>query len=133
MPMAEVKWVKLATDLFDNEKILFINENPHADSIVLIWIKLLCLAGKQNNGGVFRLSSGQGYTPEMFATLMRQPAKLIREAFCLFENYGMITVEHDTVLITNWDKYQNVDALDKIREQNRARKKRQRARQADIT
>lgn len=129
MLMAELKWVKLATDIFDNEKILFITENPHSDSIVLIWIKLLCLAGKQNNGGTFRLSNGRGYTPEMFATLMRQPVKLIREAFCLFENYGMITVEDKTVFITNWDKYQNIDALDRIREQNRARKRRQRERE----
>ena len=36
MLMAELKWVKLATDIFDNEKILFITENPHSDSIVLI-------------------------------------------------------------------------------------------------
>ena len=41
MLMAELKWVKLETDIFDNEKILFITENPHSDSIVLIWIKLL--------------------------------------------------------------------------------------------
>ena len=63
------------------------------------------------------------------SSLMRQPVKLIREAFCLFENYGMITVEDKTVFITNWDKYQNIDALDRIREQNRARKRRQRERE----
>ena len=41
----------------------------------------------------------------------------------------MITVEDKTVFITNWDKYQNIDALDRIREQNRARKRRQRERE----
>ena len=36
---------------FDDEKILLIESMPEADAIV-IWFKLLTLAGKINNGGV---------------------------------------------------------------------------------
>ena len=50
--MAEVKWIKITTDVFDDEKILLIESMPSADSIITIWFKLLILAGKQNNNGV---------------------------------------------------------------------------------
>ena len=51
--MAEVKWIKIVTDVFDDEKTLMIETLPEADSLIVIWFKLLCLAGKQNNSGVF--------------------------------------------------------------------------------
>ena len=51
--MGEVKWIKITTDIFDDEKILLIESLPDADSIIVIWFKLLCLAGKMNNSGVF--------------------------------------------------------------------------------
>ncbi|WP_202905980.1 phage replisome organizer N-terminal domain-containing protein, partial [Clostridium botulinum] len=52
MTIAEVKWIKIVTDIFDDEKILLIENMPEADSIIVIWFKLLCLAGKMNNSGV---------------------------------------------------------------------------------
>ena len=50
--MADVKWIKITTDIFDDEKILLIESLPDAYSIIVVWFKLLCLAGKQNNSGV---------------------------------------------------------------------------------
>ena len=47
--MAEVKWIKIVTDVFDDEKILLIESLPEADSIIVIWFKLLCLAGKHKD------------------------------------------------------------------------------------
>ena len=44
--MAEVKWIKIATDIFDDEKILLIEGLPDAYAIITVWFKLLCLAGK---------------------------------------------------------------------------------------
>ena len=46
--MADIKWIKITTDIFDDEKILLIESLPEADSIIVIWFKLLCLAGKMN-------------------------------------------------------------------------------------
>ena len=54
--MAEVKWIKIVTDIFDDEKILLIESMPESDGIIVIWFKLLCLAGKQNNNGVFLIN-----------------------------------------------------------------------------
>ena len=43
--MADVKWIKITTDIFDDEKILLIESLPDAYAIITCWFKLLCLAG----------------------------------------------------------------------------------------
>lgn len=116
--MAEVKWIKIVTDVFDDEKILMIESMPEADSIIVIWFKLLCLAGKQNNSGVFQMGR-MPYTDEMFSTIFRRPLNTIRLALRAFEQYGMIEIINNTVTIPNWDKHQSLDALEKKRERDR--------------
>ena len=116
--MAEVKWIKIVTDVFDDEKILMIESMPEADGIIVIWFKLLCLAGKQNNSGVFQLGQ-MPYTDEMFATIFRRPLNTVRLALNAFEQFGMIEIVNNTVTIPNWDKHQSLDALEKKKERDR--------------
>ena len=120
--MAEVKWIKIVTDIFDDEKILMIESMPEADSLIVIWFKLLCLAGKQNNSGVLMLGR-MPYTDEMFSTIFRRPINTVRLALQTFEGFGMIEIINNTVTIPNWGKHQNIEGMDKIREQNRIRQK----------
>lgn len=60
--MSDVKWIKIVTDIFDDEKILLIESMPESDSLIVIWFKLLCMAGKMNNGGVLMLNEKIAYT-----------------------------------------------------------------------
>ena len=73
--MADVKWIAVAVNMFDDEKIALIEAMPDADAIIVIWLKMLTLAGKLNNGGVLMMggilsltgaftSSFQDYLPE---------------------------------------------------------------------
>lgn len=101
--MAEVKWIKIVTDIFDDEKILLIENMPEADSIIVIWFKLLCMAGKQNNAGVFMLNDKIAYTDEMFATIFRRPINTVRLALKTFETYGMVEIVDNVVTIPNWE------------------------------
>lgn len=119
--MADVKWIKIVTDIFDDEKILLIESMPDADSIIVIWFKLLCLAGKQNNGGTFVMSNRIAYTDEMLATIFRRPLNTVRLALQVFEDFGMIEVIDGVICIPNWDKHQDLDGLQKIKEQTRQR------------
>ena len=109
--MAEVKWIKIVTDVFDDEKILMIETMPEADTIIVIWFKLLCLAGKQNNSGVFQMGQ-MPYTDEMFATIFRRHLNTVRLALKTFEQFGMIEIIHNTVTIPNWGKHQNIDQIE---------------------
>lgn len=119
--MSEVKWIKICTDIFDDEKIVLIEGMPEADSIIAIWFKLLCLAGKQNNGGVFMLKENMPYTEEMFSLIFRRPLNTVRLALSTFEQFGMVEIINKTYTIPNWEKHQNVDKLAEIREQTRQR------------
>ena len=108
----DVKWIKIVTDIFDDEKILLIETMPDADSIIVIWFKLLCLAGKQNNSGVFLLNGRIPYTDEMFSTIFRRPLNTVRLALKTFEQFGMIEIINDTVTIPNWAKHQTMDKIE---------------------
>ena len=114
--MAAVKWIKIVTDIFDDEKILLIESLPSADSIIVIWFKLLCLAGKNNNSGVFLLNDRIAYTDEMLATIFRRDINTVRMALKTFEMYGMIETINNTIVIPNWSKHQTLDQLEERKE-----------------
>lgn len=130
--MADVKWIKITTDIFDDEKILLIESLPDADAVIVIWFKLLCLAGKQNNSGVFIINDKMAYTEEMLATIFRRPLNTVRLALDAFETYGMIERMNGVITIPKWEKHQNIDALEKMRRQTRERVARHREKQARL-
>ena len=129
--MAEIKWIKIATDLFDDEKILLLETLPEADSLIVIWIKLLCLAGRQNNGGVFLINGSIPYKPKMLARVFRRDEELVEKALEYFEEFGLIEFTEDVITIPNWEKHQNIDGMERIREQNRIRNAEYRERQRE--
>jgi predicted phage replisome organizer len=130
--MAEVKWIKIVTDIFDDEKILMIENLPDRDSIIVIWFKLLCMAGKQNNSGVFLFNDRIPYTDEMLATIFRRPLNTVRLALKTFEEYGMIEIINNTITIPKWEKHQSLDALENSRKQTRDRVAKYREKQKEI-
>ena len=130
--MAEVKWIKIVVDIFDDEKMLLIESLPDADSIIVCWFKLLCLAGKQNNSGVLMLNERIAYTEEMLATVFRRPIQTVRLALETFEQFGMIEIINGTITIPNWGKHQNLDRLDKLREYQKEYHRQYRKKQAAL-
>ena len=117
--MAEVKWIKLATEMFDNRKIRQIECLPDGDGIIVIWFKLLCLAGNINDCGMVYFTKDIPYTEQMLATQFNRPLPLIQLALKTFQSFGMIEIVNDILYVSNWEKYQNVDRLNELREYNR--------------
>ena len=127
--MAEIKWIKLTTDIFDDEKILMIESLPSADTIIVIWFKLLAFAGKSNNNGVFMMSNRIPYTEDMLAAIFRRDSKTVSLALKTFEQFGMIEIIDNVITIPNWDKHQTLDAYEKKKERDRKLQAERRARQ----
>ena len=127
--MADVKWIKVCTDIFDDEKILMIESLPYADTIIVIWFKLLTFAGKQNNDGVFIMNNRIAYTEEMLATIFRRDVNVVRLALKTFEQFGMIEIVDNVVTIPNWNKHQTLDAYEKKKERDRIYQQERRAKQ----
>lgn len=111
--MSDVKWIKITTDIFDDEKIYLIEQMPDADSLIVIWFKLLCLAGKQNNSGVFLLNNRIPYTEKMLATIFRRKESTVQLALQTFEQLGMVELVDGVITIPNWSKHQSLDKLEK--------------------
>ena len=114
--MSDVKWIKITTDIFDDEKILLIESLPEGDSIIVIWFKLLCLAGKQNNSGVFLINGKIPYTEKMLATIFRRKETTVKLALDTFEGFGMIEIENDIISIPKWGKHQNLEKMENRKE-----------------
>lgn len=131
--MAEVKWIKLSTDLFSNRKIKQIRKLPEGDAIIGIWVQILCLAGQINDNGMVYFSKDIPYTEEMLAVEFDRPVNIIKMALATFENFKMLEVIDNILLVSNWEKYQSASKLEKIREQNRLRQQRFRDKQKLLT
>lgn len=120
--MAEVKWIKITVNMFDDEKIKIIEKMPEGRSILLLWIKLLTLAGKCNATGYIFLSESIPYSDDMLSTVFRMDVNIVRMGLQTFERFNMIELSDNNVIkILNWDKHQNIEGLDKIRQQTRNR------------
>lgn len=127
--MAEVKWIKIATDIFDDEKILLIEGLPDAYAIITVWFKLLCLAGKKNNGGVFLMNNKIPYTDKMLATIFRMNESTVKLALNAFEQFKMIEIVEGIITIPNWNKHQTLDAYERKKERDRLYQEERRAKQ----
>ena len=127
--MSEIKWIKITTDIFDDEKMCLIDALPDRDAIIVIWIKLITLAGKLNRKGVLAISKNIVYTDEMLAQTFHRPLNTVRMALEFFENFGMVEKIDGVIMLPNWEKHQNIDGMEKIKEQNRNRAARHRQKQ----
>ncbi len=125
--MADVKWIKMATNMFDNRKIKQIECLPDGDAIIVVWMKMLCLAGNINDCGSVYFTKDIPYTEQMLATQFNRPLATIQLAIKTFEQFGMIEVVDNILMISNWEKYQNVDKLHELREYNRLAQQKSRA------
>lgn len=130
--MSEIKWIKITTDIFDDEKICLIDALPDHDAIIVIWFKILALAGKHNRNGLLMMSDKIHYTDEMLATIFKRPLNTVRMALGVFEQFGMVEIIDGVITLPNWEKHQNIDGMEKIKEQTRNRVARHREKQKNL-
>ena len=125
--MAEVKWVKLTTDMFDNRKVKHLRRLPEGNNIVLIWVMLLTMAGRCNSGGMIFLTENIPYTPKMLADELDFEENTVILALQALEQLDMIVTDNGFFTIAGWEEYQNADKLAEIRAKDRERKRLKRA------
>lgn len=119
--MGDVKWIKLSTDLFTNRKIRQIKRMDEGDSIIVIWVELLVLAGELNNGGEIYFMEGVPFTEEQLAFHLDRNREQLALALRTFEAYGMIDMTDGIIRICNWEKYQNATELEELKKRNKER------------
>ena len=125
--MAEINWIKLYTDMFNNKKIKYIRTLPEGNNILLIWIMLLTMAGSCNSNGYIFLTENIPYSDEMLSKELGFELNTIRLALQILSQLNMIQTEHHEIYISGWNEYQNVEGMEKIRLQNAKRQEKFRA------
>lgn len=130
--MAEVKWIKLMTDMFDNSKIRYIRTLPEGNNIVLIWVMLLAKAGKCNSNGFIFLTESIPYTPDMLAAEFNFEINTVNLALITLSKLNMIQMKEEKIEISGWEEYQNVESLEKIRIQTKKRVQKHRENQKKL-
>ncbi len=131
--MGEVSWIKLSVGLFENRKIKRILALPRGEEILVFWLRLLCLSGQLNREGALLFTEREPYDVGSLAVECDLPRALVAEWLDIFISFGMMAKENGIYRITGWEKYQNVERMERIREQNRMRKQRQRTAQKEVS
>ncbi len=129
----DVFWIKLQTSTFDLETIMLLESMPEGDTILVIWFKMQILAGKCNAGGYLLLNGECPYSDEMLATVFRRPLNTVRLAISAFLKFNMLEIIDGAYFLPEWEKHQNIRGLEKIKEQNRLRVARHRAKKKNVT
>lgn len=130
--MANVEWIKITTDMFDNRKIKYLRKLPAGNDIVLIWVMLLTMAGRCNSGGMIYLTENIPYTTKMLADELGFEENVAKIAIAALEELNMVVTDSGSLCIPGWEEYQNTDGLDKIREQTRKRVQKYREKQKQL-
>lgn len=105
--MADVKWIKITPNFFNDEKIVLIDSMPNSDTVIVIWLKLLCLASRLDNGGRLATSDGKKYTIRMLSETFGRKEAIVRMALDAFERFCMIENIDGVITVTNWKQYQD--------------------------
>ena len=126
-------WVKLATNMFDNKKIKQIEVAPKGKQMLLLWVRLICLAGTINDGGRVYVTKGVPYTNKGLAVELNESVAVVDAAMKLFREYNMIDVDEEHGLyLVGWEKHQNIEGLEKIRDDAKIRQRRLRFRKVGL-
>ena len=130
--MAEVQWLRFVVGMFDGNSFKRIKRAriggvPFRDKLTAVWFELLDLAGKSNANGYLIDNNEMPYRSfEDIATMLDRDEKEIELCMQFFIAERMVEIIDDVYCLANFMKYQNQDGLEKIREQNRLRKQKQR-------
>lgn len=128
----DVSWIKIYIDWYDSRKIKYLRKLPKGNEYALLWIMVLSLAGKSNNGGKLSITDDLPYALEDLANELGFKAQIVKQGFSEFLKLGMVIQEDDFYIIANWEEYQNADKMAEIREYNRQKQRESRARRKNV-
>ena len=127
--MSDIKWIKVTVDMFEDSKIEFLRSLPEGDSIIVIWLQMLSIAGKSNANGYLMITDGIPYTEQLLCNTLRRNPVLMQFAVETFMRLKMINIEDGPFHITRWEKHQNVEQMVRIKSDGAIRQARYRENQ----
>jgi len=131
--VSEIKWIKITSYMFEDEKIRLIDAMENGVMVIYVWLRLLVQAGKINANGYIYLTKNIPYTEEMLSTLFCKSLESIKFALKTLCDFQMIEIDSNNIIkILNWDKHQNIEGMERVRAQNRKRAENHREKKKQI-
>lgn len=110
------KTVSISPEIFEDDKIRYLFTFRNGDALFVFFLKVLCFCKKQKTNGAL-VVAGKHDTKTLSAFLGKKE-NFIKNAFALFSDIGLLTINDDTYVVKNWNKYQN-SAEDKFLEKKK--------------
>ena len=132
--MEKIPWFKFYTGFFKRQSMVLISGLNNSETIMLVLIKLICMATEINDRGYVYITPERPYQLRELASYMGKSVKVMENILQVLKDYGEIEIESDgMIFVTSWSEEQNVDRLQMMKEKQRETQKkyRMRKKQAD--
>ena len=130
--MGDAKWVKFEVNMYDDTKLKIIDNMYERDSLHYFWTRFLVLSGKINRGGHLYITDNMPYTIKTLSIEFNRSIDEVKIAFKVLKRLEMIEFTEDKAFkIKNWDKHQNVEGLERLRNLNNQRVAKHRAKKKE--
>lgn len=132
--MEKIPWFKFYTGFFKRQSMVLISGLKNSETIMLVLIKLICMATEINDRGYVYITPERPYKLRELASYMGKSVKVMENILQVLKDYGEIEIENDgMIFVTSWSEEQNVDRLQMMKEKQRETQKkyRMRKKQAD--
>ena len=131
--MADVKWVRVSIEMFNDPKLKIINSMEEKDLINYVWMRTLLLAGRSNKDGSLFINDNMPYTMKTLAIEFDRTLDEIKLCFKILRKLEMIEFNEDKIfMVKNWAKHQNIEGLEKLKKQNCERVAKHRAKKRQL-
>lgn len=133
--MADVKWIKMIVGMFDGMsfkkiKRAKIGGESYRDKLTAVWFELMDLAARCNHNGALVGTDGIPFTDlDEIAVQIDRDEDELKLCMTFYLKEHMVVIEDNAYALSNWGVYQNLDGMEKIRENKRLAQARWRAKQ----
>lgn len=87
-----VKWIRIGTQMFEDEKIRLIDEYEESDTIIVIWLKLFLLS-KKYKGIIPNFSNGIYKLEETLSILLKREIDKVEIALSVLSDLKLVSVK----------------------------------------
>jgi len=128
-----LSFIKLDINIMNDSKIKFVRKLPDGDTLMVLWIGILCLGMKSGNPGVVEIGDGIPFTAETLAVELGINLNTVKLGLDTFIKFKMIEVwENSELFIVNFEKHQNLEKIRVAKEKSRITSKNYRQRMKEL-
>ena len=122
-----ITFIKLDVNILNDTKIKIIRKMPDGDKLITLWIGILCIGMKSSTPGLLEIGEGIAFDIDGLSAELDLPPTIVRYGLNQFEQLKMVENMDGVYFITNFEKHQNLEKINKLKELAKKRQAKHRA------